>query len=367
VRISQEITLSRDTINLCGWTAFRLLLIRLQPLLGAYLFVGWPAVAQVVQPPLVLVRSIDMPDVPSGPYADHMALDVKRQRLFTTPQANKAVEVLDLRTGTVIHTIRGISNPHAILYREDRDRLFVTDGDSGSLRIFDATAYRAIKAIALDRGADGIAYDATSGFLYVANGGDEAGKAYSLISVIDTVREAKVGDIRVDATALEAMIVDPASRRLYVNLPGRNAVDVIDLMTRAVTATWRITVSNRNETFALDKERHRLYVGCNDSDVRGSIVIIDTQSGKELQRLPIGSWVDSMYYDSARRRVYASTGVGEIFTYQQRADGGYEALVPVDTAVMARTSLYSAELDRLFVMVPHLGWTTAKVLVFEPR
>jgi hypothetical protein len=35
-------------------------------------------------------------------------------------------------------------NPHAILYRRDRNRLFVTDGD-GALRIFDATAYRAIK------------------------------------------------------------------------------------------------------------------------------------------------------------------------------------------------------------------------------
>jgi hypothetical protein len=34
---------------------------------------------------------------------------------------------------------------------------------------------------------------------------------------------------------------------------------------------------------------------------------------------------------------------------------------------MARTALYSPELDRLYVMVPHLGWTTAKVLVFAPQ
>jgi hypothetical protein len=108
-------------------------------------------------------------------------------------------------------------------------------------------------------------------------------------------------------------------------------------------------------------------VGCNDSDVRGSIVVIDTQTGKELNRLPIGSWVDSMYYDAPRRRIYASTGVGEIFTYERQSDGNYAPLEPVDTAVMARTSLFSAELDLLFVTVPHLGWTTAKVLVFKPQ
>jgi DNA-binding beta-propeller fold protein YncE len=332
--------------------------------MAAYLLLGWPALAQ---PPLVPVQTIDMPGVPAGPYADHMALDLKRQRLFTTPQANKAVEVLDLRTGTVMHTIHGIANPHAILYREDRDRLFVTDGDAGAIRIFEATAYRAIKTIMLAPGADGIAYDATTGYLYVANGGDEARKPYSLISIIDTMREAKAGDIRVAASALEAMIIDPSSERLYVNLPESNAIAVIDLKTRDVTATWRITTSHRNEAFALDAERHRLYVGCNDGDVRGSIVIVDTQSGKELRKMPIGSWVDSMFYDSVRNRVYASSGVGEVFTLELRSDGRYEALEPVDTAVMARTSLYSAELDRLFVMVPHLGWTNAKVLVFKPQ
>jgi hypothetical protein len=46
---------------------------------------------------------------------------------------------------------------------------------------------------------------------------------------------------------------------------------------------------------------------------------------------------------------------------------GTVALEPVDAAVMARTALFSPELDRLFVTVPHLGWTTAKVLVFKPQ
>src|SRR5579859_6210297 len=180
------------------------------------------------QQPLALVQAIEMPEVPVGPYADHMALDLEGRRLFTTPQANKAVDVLDLATGKVLRTIKGFGNPHAILYRRDRNRLFVTDGD-GAFRIFDATSYREIKSIKLEVDADGIGYDAKTGYLYVSNGGAEAGKEYSLISIIDTAREAKIGDVRVEAPGLEAMVVDPATDRLYVNLPEKNAIAVIDL------------------------------------------------------------------------------------------------------------------------------------------
>jgi hypothetical protein len=49
------------------------------------------------------------------------------------------------------------------------------------------------------------------------------------------------------------------------------------------------------------------------------------------------------------------------------ADGNLQAFEPVDTAVMAKTSLHSPDLHRLFVSVPHLGGTIAKVLVFKPQ
>lgn len=338
--------------------------LRFSLLLASALFGASMALAQQ---PLVLVQSIEMPEVPAGPYADHMALDLKGQRLFTTPQANKAVDVLDIKSGKVLQTIPGFGNPHAILYREDRNRLFVTDGGFGAIRIFDATTYRETKSIKLELDADGIGYDTETGYLYVSNGGDAAGKQYSLISIIDTVREEKLGDIRVEASGLEAMVIDHAGERLYINLPATSSIAVIDLKRQAVIATWPLTKGKRNMAFAFDAERHRLYVGCRDTEVRGSIVVIDTETGKELDRLPIGGWVDSVFYDSIKSRIYASTGVGEVFTFKVQPDGSYLALEPVDTAVLAKTAYYSAELDRLFVAVPHLGGTTAKILVFRPE
>jgi len=333
-------------------------------LFPSILFAAFSAHAQQ---PLTLVQSIVMPEVPAGPYADHMALDLKGLRLFTTPQANKAVDVLDLKTGKVLHTIPGFGNPHAVFYRADRNRLFVTDGGQGLLRIFDATTFQEVKPIKLELNADGIGYEEQTGYLYVSNGGEDAGKDYSLISIIDTVSEEKVGDIRVEASGLEAMTFDHARGRLYVNLPASNSIAVIDLKQKTVVATWPLTKGKKNMASALDTEHHRLFVGCRDTDVRGSIVVVDTDTGKELDRLPIGGWVDSIFYDAAKRRVYASAGVGEVFTYQPQPDGRYKQLEPVDTAVLAKTAFYSTELNRLFVAVPHLGGTLAKILVFKPE
>jgi DNA-binding beta-propeller fold protein YncE len=322
--------------------------------------------AAMAAEPLALVQTIILPDVPPGPYADHMALDSREQRLFVTPQAQGAVAVLDLKTSRVLHTIRGFMNPHAVLYRADRNRLFVTDG-KGAVVILDALTYRRIRSIPLEPNADSIAYDGKTGVLYVSSGGADTGRSYSLVSLIDTATEAKLGDIRIQTPALEAMVVDETQGRLYIDMPEENMIGIIDLRQRALTQRWQLTLAQRNDALALDTDHQLLYVGCNEGDVRGSLLVVDARTGKELQKLPLGSWVDSMFYDARRQRIYASTGVGAVFVYERNAAGQLRALGSVDTAVMARTALFSPELDRLFVMVPHLGWTSAKVLVFKPQ
>ncbi|MGH8291395.1 MAG: hypothetical protein ACREV7_20770 [Steroidobacteraceae bacterium] len=61
-----------------------------------------------------------------------------------------------------------------------------------------------------------------------------------------------------------------------------------------------------------------------------------------------------------------STAVDHVDTYAIEAHDVYLRQPTVDTAVMAKTSLYSTELDRLYVSVPHLGETMARILIFKP-
>jgi hypothetical protein len=57
--------------------------------------------------------------------------------------------------------------------------------------------------------------------------------------------------------------------------------------------------------------------------------------------------------------------VGHVETYDIEANDVYHRQATVDTAVMAKTSLYSSELDRLYVSLPHLT-TEAQIMVFKP-
>src|ERR1700730_16162920 len=108
--------------------------------------------------PLKLVQTIKLaPDVKGN--FDHFEIDLKNHRLFSTPEDYKAVLVFDLKTGKLAHTISGIDRPHAVLYREDINRLYVTDGEAGDLKIFDATTYAVLSSVKLLEGAGSTGYD----------------------------------------------------------------------------------------------------------------------------------------------------------------------------------------------------------------
>src|ERR1700737_3563331 len=91
--------------------------------------------------PIKLGQTCRLPAEVKGNF-DHFGIDLKGGRLFATPEGYHAVVVFDLKTGKLIHKIDGIGKPHAVLYREDLNRIYVTDGDAGELKIFAGTRYR---------------------------------------------------------------------------------------------------------------------------------------------------------------------------------------------------------------------------------
>jgi DNA-binding beta-propeller fold protein YncE len=315
--------------------------------------------------PLILKRCIVIPHVPVGPYSDHMGLDLTRKRFFATPQAAKAVAIIDLQDGHVLKMIGGFGNPHSIFYNSNLNRLFVTDGSSGDVKVFSGEDYSLIRTIPLEPGADGMVYDPRSLLLYVNNGGEEAGMRQSVISAVDVARMRKVADIPIAAPDLEAAVVDSGKQLLYVNLVDEHAVAVVDLRKRRPIATWKLP-AGRNLAIALDIPHARLYVASRESPMHGSLFVVNSIDGHLIATLPIGGYPDGIFIDHRRQRIYVSTGVGHVETYTIGPGDVYHREPRVDTAIMAKTSLYSPALDRLFVSVPHLT-TDAQVMIFEPH
>jgi DNA-binding beta-propeller fold protein YncE len=159
-----------------------------------------------------------------------------------------------------MHSIDGIV-PSAIFYRRDLGRLYVTDGGEGGLNIYDGKTYDLIKTVKLLPDSDAIAYDSKTKYLYAVNGGGDAKLTYSMVSVIDTTRGEKIADIKIDGDALKAMALDSSSPRIYVNNQAKSQVEVNDRNTRAITASWPVTLCKANFGMALDETHHRLFVG----------------------------------------------------------------------------------------------------------
>lgn len=313
--------------------------------------------------PLKLVDSYEFPSDVKGRF-DHVLVDLKGHRLFTTPQSSKAVMVFDLQTRQLIHTIPGIEIPHHLLYREDLDRLYVTDGGGGgALKIFDGKTYDLITSVKLLPDTDPSIYDPVTKLIYVENGGKDANLSYSTINIIDTTSGKNLGSLTVDSPGLDGMAIEKSSPNLYEADVARNRIIGIDRVARKVIATWPITLGKTCVTLALDEPHHRLFAGCRS----GQIVVFDTESGKELQALPINQGIDDLDFDAKSKRLYAACpgGQGSIDVYLQTDPDHYRSLGQVPTAPGARTGELVLELNRYFVAAPQHDDINAKVLEFE--
>jgi DNA-binding beta-propeller fold protein YncE len=312
-------------------------------------------------PPLKLVQTIHLPNVKGG--LSHFGVDLKGNRLFATLQKEKSVQVFDLRTMKLIHTIEGFEQPYTVFYREDVDRIYITDENGGTLKIFDGKTYAPIKSVKLLLDAESIAYDSANHYLYIANGGADEHQTFAFVSIVDTDAGEKVGDVKIDSDSLKEIELEKLGPKMYVNNRGKNRVDLIDRKTRTLIASWPITLGKGNVPMAFDEAHHRLFVGCRN----GQIVIFDTQSGKELQALPIGEGVDDLAFDPVSKRIYAASGGagGSVDVYEETDPDHYKSLGKVPSEPGAREGRLVPERGQYFVAVPQHENTEAEILVFS--
>lgn len=114
---------------------------------------------------------------------------------------------------------------------------------------------------------------------------------------------------------------------------------------------------------ALDEANHRLFVV---TRFPARLLVFDTNTGKIAQSLSAVGDCDDVFYDQTRKRIYASGGEGAISVFEQQDADRYKESARIKTVKGARTSFFSAELDRLFVAMRRQGAQSAAVRVFSP-
>jgi DNA-binding beta-propeller fold protein YncE len=312
--------------------------------------------------PLRLVQTVSVPGVVRK--WDHFGVDLKGNRLFVASEEDPAVEVFDLKTYQHIRALTEFKEPHNVLPVPDLGKIFVVDGEASEIKILDYRSYELIGHIALSIDADPIAYDSAKKLLYVVNGGREAKTPYCIVSVVDLAKGTKLADMKLDANRLESMALENSSQRLFVNMTSANLIGVVDREKRSVTQTWPITAAKENVPMQYDESTHRLFVVTRKPS---KLVVVNTDTGKEIANLPVADYVDDLSYDAAHHRLYipAGGGDGAITVVEQSGADDYQVIATIPTKPGAKTAKLVPELNRYFVGVPAKDKQEAQILVYE--
>jgi DNA-binding beta-propeller fold protein YncE len=323
-----------------------------------------PSPAQAAEKaPLTLVQTFTLPATVKGSLA-HFGIDVEGHRLFLPAEGAHAVLVIDLQTGSIVHTIDGLGQPRAALYRPDLGSLYIVDGESGEVKVYDASTYRLVRAANrtshMMPNADSIGYDPETKFLYVDSAGTDPNKKSSLFNFVDTSSGYKGTDMELEGDKLRDMALETEGPLIYVNNTAKHEIDVIDRKEWTLVAKWPVTMGQENVAMALDEAAHRLFVGCRSGD----LLVFNTETGQELKKLPIAAGVNDLAFDPLTRRIYAACG-SSVDVYQEGDGDQFEKVGQVASGPDAGDGKLVPDIHRYFISVPAQGKQPAKILVYQ--
>ena len=302
--------------------------------------------------PLRMVQTIPLPNVKGR--IDHLAVDLIGRHLFVAALGNNTMEAIDLQAGKRIHTISGLHEPQGVLYIAEFRKIFVTNGQTGSVEIFNGDSFNLDNRVKFSEDADNIRYDPATKNIYVGYGNGALG-------IIDAASGQRLGDIKL-AGHPESFQLEKSGPRIFVNVPTANHIAVIDREKRLVVATWGLMGTRANFPMALDETHHRVFVGLRKP---AKLAVYDTESGRSVAMLDSAGDCDDVFYDVVHRRIYLSCGEGSLDVFEQRDADHYKSIAKVPTAAGARTSLFVPELNRLYLAVPQRANQGAEIRVYE--
>ena len=317
------------------------------------LAIGTPALAASAADasPLVVEATIPLPGT-SG-RIDHMALDLKRNRLFVAELGNNTIDVVDLAKNAVVHRIKGLKEPQGVGYSPLADVLAVANAGDGTVHLFKGEDFAPLGVVALGEDADNIRIEASTGHFVVGYGSGG-------LATLNPATLAVTARVKLPAHP-EGFQLDPNTQRAFVNVPDGGQIAV--LAGGQQIAAWRVPGMGSNFPIALDPSG-ALLATVFRSPAR--LVLLDPRTGNVVTSLPTCGDADDVFFDTKRHRLYVSCGEGVVDVVQDSANG-YRGLARIKTSSGARTSMFSPELDRLFVAqrAGQFG-SEAAILVLRP-
>ena len=272
---------------------------------------------------------------------DYVTVDTVWHRLFIGRQDR--IMVLRISDGKLLGEILGLRSAHGVALDYSTGHGFATSGGDSSVVMFDLKTLEPLgRTIAADD-ADAIIYDPASKRVFTFNG--DANSA----SIIDPESGKRVGNIPLGGKP-EAGVSD-GSGKLYVNIADKGEIVEVDPIAEKVTQRWSVKPCAEPTGIAIDAVHHRLFSGCRSKTMAISDVINHTL----IASVPIGAGVDGNAFDPASQDALSSNGDGTLTVVHEESANDFDVAETLKTMAGARTMGFDPQTHEIYLVSAKFG------------
>jgi DNA-binding beta-propeller fold protein YncE len=293
---------------------------------------------------------------------DYITYDPDGNRLFIA--RDDVISVVDAADGKKLGEVPA-KGAHGTALVPDKGLGFSSNGQAGTVTVFDAKTLAPKTDIKVGTGPDAIIYDKHSKKVIVMNGRTKD------LMAIDPESLKVVATVPLGGK-LEFAATD--NDHVYVNVENTAEIAVVDSKTWKATKRWKLEGCEEPSGLAIDEETSHLFAVCGNS----KMMVVDAKTGKVVAAVPTGERTDAAAFDPGLKLAFASNGKGTLTVVRQETGGAYKVAGNVPTGSGARTMALDPKTHRVYLPSAELGppakgerWPsvkpgTFKVLVYGP-
>jgi YVTN family beta-propeller protein len=273
--------------------------------------------------------------VQGGGRWDYLIVDAASRRLYMSRSTH--VTVLDADSGKEIGDIPDTPGVHGITLAPELGVGFISSGAENKVTVFDIKTLKAMTRVETGVNPDAILYHPATRTVFVMNGKSNS------VTVIDAVKREVVATISLGGKPEFAAYDERGD--VFVNLEDKNSIAVIDAASKKLRTTWPISPCQEPSGLAIDAKGHTLFSVCDNK----LLTVVNSDSGKVLQTLPIGDECDAVTFDSATGYVFSSSNDGTLTVVGKTKAGKYEVIQNLPSQMGSKTMALDMGTHRVFL------------------
>ncbi|HEV7587366.1 MAG TPA: YncE family protein [Longimicrobium sp.] len=277
---------------------------------------------------------------------DYLTVDGRGRRAFLSRGTH--VMVVDLRGDSVAGDIPATPGVHGIALAPELGKGFTSNGRDSSVTVFDLRTLATTGSVrGTGRNPDAILYDPATRRVFTFNGGSSSATA------IDAARGTIAGTVAL-AGKPEAAVLDGAGH-VWVNIEDKSEIQEFDARTLRSLGHWALEGCEEPSGLAIDRAHGRLFSVCSN----GKMAVTNMALHRVVATLPIGEGADGAAFDPSAGMAFSSNGDGTMTVVHQDAPDRYRVVQTLPTQRGARTIALDPATHRVYTVTAELGTAPA--------